>query len=102
MSFDKTTGERRLAPKLDNWFFEGPANDIDGGGGFAHMYGYNEDIWYASYDAFRMIENLTPGHFEKVRESVKYPDRLEKLQALVATLTENDNPVIAIAHLKRP
>jgi hypothetical protein len=101
MSFDKATGERRLAPKLDNFFFEGPANDIDGGGGFAHMYGYNEDVWYASYDAFRMIENLTPEHFEKVRETVKYPDRLEKLQALVSTLKEEDNPVIAIARVKR-
>jgi hypothetical protein len=98
ISFDKTTGERRLAPKLDNWFFEGPVNDIDGG--FTAMSAYDETLWWASYNAFDMVEKLTPEHFERVRASVKFPDRLEKLQALVATLTENDNPVIAIAHLK--
>jgi hypothetical protein len=101
MSFDKTTGERRLAPKLDDFFFEGPVNDIDGGGGSTHMFCYDATMWYASYDAFRMIENLTPEHFEKVRPTVKYPDKLEKLQALVASLKEDDNPVIAIARVKR-
>lgn len=48
-----------------------------------------------------MVEKLTPEHFEKVRAAVKYPDRLEKLQAFVATLTENDNPVVAIFHVKK-
>lgn len=51
MSFDKTTGERAFAPAVDDWFFEGPANDIDGGGGTAHLWGYDDEAWYAQYDA---------------------------------------------------
>jgi hypothetical protein len=61
----------------------------------------DEDIWWASYNAINLIESLTPEHFERVRPTVKYPDRLEKLQALVASLKEDDNPVIAIARLKK-
>jgi hypothetical protein len=100
LSFDKTTGERRLSPRPENGLFRGPVNDIDGG--LSAMSAYDENIWWASFDAFNLIESLTPEHFEKVRPTVKYSDRLEKLQALVASLKEDDNPVIAIAHLKHP
>ena len=99
MAFDRMTGARSMPPDNDNIFFRGSVNDVDGG--FSRISAYDENIWWASYNAFDMIENLTPEHFERVRESVKYPDRLEKLQALVATLKEDDNPVIAIARLKR-
>jgi len=102
MSFDKTTGARAFAKyNSDEWFFYGPVNDIDGGGGAAHLHGYDADTWYAQYDAFRMIENLTPEHFAEVRPAVKYPERLDKLQAFVATLSESDNPVVAIFHIKK-
>ncbi len=56
---------------------------------------------FAYFDAFDMKEALTPEHFDKVRGSVKYPEKLAELQALVASLNEDDNPVVAIAHLKK-
>jgi hypothetical protein len=103
ISFDKVTGKRGLSPKrkpvgtTDN--FWGPANDIDGG--FSRFRQYDENIWWASYNAYEILDKLTPEHFENVRESVKYPDRLEKLRALVNSLDEDDNPVIVIAKLKK-
>ena len=103
VSFDKTTGERGLRHKGSgietNDNFWGPDNDIDGG--FSRLWQYDENIWWAPYEAYNMLEKLTPKHFESVRGSVKYPDRLEKLQAFVSTLKENDNPVIVIAKLKK-
>ncbi len=99
MSFDKTTGERSLGPLLADSSIQGLANDIDGGfSGFAE---YDGNLSWASYDAYKMIENLTPEHFARVRGSVKDPAKLDALQAFVATLKEEDNPVIAIAHLKQ-
>jgi hypothetical protein len=47
-----------------------------------------------------MIELLTPEHFAKVRSTVKDPAAIARLRNFVASLTENDNPVIVIAHLK--
>lgn len=103
VSFDKQTGERSINHKgkgvevIDN--FWGPANDIDGG--FSGLMQYDENMWWATYDAYDMAERLTPEHFESVRRSVKYPDRLEKLQTFVSTLKESDNPVFVIAKLKK-
>jgi hypothetical protein len=103
ISFDKVTGERGLHPKripvgtTDN--FWGPANDIDGG--FSRFRQYDENIWWASYDAYEILDKLTPEHFENMRENVKYPDRLSKLQSHVNSLKENDNPVVVIAKLKK-
>ncbi len=98
MSFDKRTGERALAPEND-YPFSGPVNDIDGG--FSYLKGGIRGVWWESYDAYRMIETLTDEHFERVRGDVKFPDRMEKLQAFVETLTEDDNPVLAIAKVKK-
>jgi hypothetical protein len=100
--YDKQTGESvTFWPYSGGQQFisTGAVNDIDGG--LAHLSADYNNLSVKSYDAFWMIENLTPEHFERVRERVKYPDRLEKLQALVATLKEEDNPVIVIARIKR-
>jgi SRSO17 transposase len=47
-----------------------------------------------------MIETLTLEHFSKVRSTVKDPAALARLRNFVASLKEEDNPVIVIAHLK--
>jgi hypothetical protein len=101
MSFDKRTGARAFATQSDDWFFEGPVNDIDGGGGTARLREYDKRVKYTAYDAFRMVDKLTPEHFAQVRPAVRHPERLDRLQAFVSTLTEDDNPVVAIFHLKK-
>ncbi len=99
--FDKTTGESSTAWPFSNrgpYLSTGVENDIDGG--FPHLTALDGTVCVAWVDAFTMTETLTPEYFERVRGRVKYPDRLEALQALVSTLKEDDNPVIAIAKLK--
>lgn len=108
VSFDKSSGESRLSGKMsmdeyeERGQFLGFHNDLDGGLALSPLLynSYDKDIWYTSYDAYRMMELLTPEHFATVRSTVKYPDRLAQLQTFTASLTENDNPVIVIAHLK--
>ncbi len=91
IALDKTTGLASASP-------ERPINDIDGGP--ADLTSGDPDMWWGWWNAITMLERFTPEHFEQARETVKYPDRLEALQALVASLKEDDNPVIAIAKLK--
>lgn len=100
--FDKETGESSTSwPFFSSgaYLSTGVENDFDGG--FAHLTARDENLGYAYFHAFDMKNALTPEHFEKVRQKVKYPEKLEKLQALVASLNEEDNPVFAIAHLKK-
>jgi hypothetical protein len=99
ISFDKATGERSVAVFPEEGLFAGPANDIDGG--FSQFKPYDEHTWWASFNAFDMVTRLNREHFEKVRPTIKYPYRLEKLKNLVASLTEDDNPVIVVATLKK-
>jgi len=103
--FDKTSGNQYLLKSLlkeeykTNKLFFGLYNDIDGG--FSNMMQYDKDIWFRSYSATKMIDILTPEHFEDVKSKVKYPERLDKLKKFVSNLDENDNPVFVIAHLKK-
>ncbi len=92
IAFDKTTGVSAISDAR-------PVNDIDGG--LSSLSPAGEGLWWGSFDAFEMIETLTDEHFAGVRASVKDPAALDRLQALVAGLTEDDNPVIAIAHIKK-
>jgi hypothetical protein len=108
MAFDKSSGESGLLGKTSlaeverRGDFWGMTNDMDGGLALSlYSYeSYDKDMLYASFDAYKMIEQLTPEHFAKVRSSVKYPGRLARLEKFVASLTEDDNPVLVIAHLK--
>jgi hypothetical protein len=110
VAFDKSSGENRLVNKMSKAEYKnnrkqffGFINDIDGGFALppANIFAsYDKDMWWGSFDAYKMMELLTPEHFAKVRSTVKYPDRLDKLQKFVASLTEDDNPVFVIAHLK--
>jgi hypothetical protein len=109
VAFDKSSGKSTLLGRMSRAEytarrqFLGFRNDIDGGFALqaANIYSsYDENTSFASYDAYKMIELLTPEHFAKVRSTVKDPAALARLRNFVASLKEEDNPVIVIAHLK--
>lgn len=109
-SFNKITGEQHLlsASPVPEYkpgiptkeqYFQGLYNDIDGG--FSSLKSYDQDKWCRTFDAYRLIEDLDEDHFSEVKSKVKYPERIEKLQKFISTLTDEDNPVLVIAHLKK-
>ena len=107
VAYDKSSGKSYILGKMsrternERGHFLGFLNDLDGGFALSSLFSsYDEDMWFASFDAYKMMELLTPEHFAAVRSTVKDPAALARLQSFVASLSEEDNPVIVIAHLK--
>ena len=101
--FDKTLGtfslraSTRLPEDRANFtFYDFLINDFDGG-----LSTSLPQSGASMTHPYRLIDELTPEHFARMRGRVKHSERMEALQRLVNNLDEEDNPVVRIFHFKR-
>ena len=91
LRYNKSTGESiQVDPVI--------VNDWDGG--MPKKIGMNNlrNQWIFAFDAFEMIETLTPEYFSSAK--AKNPEAKHRLQQLVKNLKEEDNPVLMRIILK--
>ncbi len=74
-------------------------NDFDGGPSFWPSFNYCNGRFDLSFlDPIRLKKSLKNGEFNSI--NIKYPDKNKDLIELINSLTENDNPIVRIVHLK--
>mgnify|MGYP006281737711 CR=1 FL=1 len=96
---------RALYSKQQNEYYEilplgkTLVNDIDGGPSFWPNFNSNEGKSFATLlDPVRVKRSMENGDFDNI--NIKYPQKNHELVKLFSSLSENDNPVIRIVHLK--
>ena len=99
--FKKTTGEffrfNNTNPSEGAKSFS-IQNDLDGGPGLLYHHSISGRFLYCVHQAIDLIEWKKSGYFDRVEP--KFPEKKQKLFAMIDSLKQDDNPVIMIVKLK--
>ncbi|MEE4115950.1 MAG: hypothetical protein V2I37_07270, partial [Marinilabiliaceae bacterium] len=75
-------------------------NDYDGGNNFwPYSMSISGKEYISSYGPIYLKKKLEEGYFDK--DDILYPDQNERLQTLIESLDENDNPLVRIITIKK-
>jgi hypothetical protein len=100
--FDKITKKLVISEPTpsDNHFLNtGLYNDFDGGLNFYPRERVNDSTLAMWIDAYIIKEHVDSDAFKN--STPKYPEKKKELEALAASLNENDNPVLMLVKLKK-